>query len=211
MAGTPDSPYSGPRKVTEITELQWNQLIRLLDRQAEILSQLRDRTGIVLTATGIVSALFGVAALNNHPPNAAFWLGLIIAVTGLAAGLWFSILVLLPVKDTDTESTESRDGPMSRSAKVAGRLRQLLADADKQRKWGVTLPTSENIHLSTVIKENAAIAPEDAARASAYAVLTDRPAQNFATIDARTDFFIAACASLFVQLVGWIVALIAHG
>ncbi len=39
-----------------------DQLIRLLDRQAEILAQLRDRTGIVLAATGIVSALFGAAA-----------------------------------------------------------------------------------------------------------------------------------------------------
>ena len=159
-------------------------------------------------------------------------------MVGLLAGLWFSIRVLLPVSDVQTTSRSSKDDTerrngreqltgrpgaarkegsersqqsrseqnlgheLGRSAWLAGWLRKRLQGPREQRDWHITLGADALVDLP---------ADEAGARAEVYNALNGWLGKNHATIDARTDCFIAASASLFVQLAGWIIALIAPG
>lgn len=78
--------------------LRYQHALRALERQASVLSDLRSRASIVLSATGITASLFGGRALQSHAPG---WLnGIALAVVTL--GLVACIAVLWPVRDRGT-------------------------------------------------------------------------------------------------------------
>jgi hypothetical protein len=74
----------------------WEQTLRGLDRQATILSELRQRASIVLSATGITTSLLGAAALRDGGLDA--WVAAALLVTTI--GIFLCVWVLKPVSDT---------------------------------------------------------------------------------------------------------------
>jgi hypothetical protein len=83
-----------PSAETEV--FVWEQTLRGLDRQATVLSELRQRASIVLSATGITTSLLGAAALRDGGLD--FWVGAALVVTTI--GILLCVQVLKPVRDT---------------------------------------------------------------------------------------------------------------
>jgi hypothetical protein len=74
----------------------WQQTLRGLDRQATVLSELRQRASIVLSATAITTSLLGAAALKDSGLDV--WIVAALAVTTI--GILLCVWVLTPVRDT---------------------------------------------------------------------------------------------------------------
>jgi hypothetical protein len=74
----------------------WEQTLRGLDRQATVLSELRQRASIVLSATGITTSLLGATALQDGGLDV--WVVAALAVTTI--GILLCVWVLKPVRDT---------------------------------------------------------------------------------------------------------------
>lgn len=77
----------------------WEQTLRGLDRQATVLSELRQRASIVLSATGITTSLLGAAALQDGGLDIWAVAALVITAIGILLCVW----VLNPVRDTGEE------------------------------------------------------------------------------------------------------------
>jgi hypothetical protein len=82
----------------------FEQTIRVLDRQAAVLSELRQRASIVLSGTGITVSLMGSGALKGSYSHG-------LALTALLAtflGITSCIAVLWPVSDKGSSAAERR-------------------------------------------------------------------------------------------------------
>jgi hypothetical protein len=75
----------------------YEETVRVLTRQAAVLSELRNRANIVLAADAVVATLFGASALGKSHPLALKILALVAFGLGIAA----CVAVLWPVRDTD--------------------------------------------------------------------------------------------------------------
>ena len=78
----------------------YDETKRVLDRQATVLSELRNRANIVLAADAVVATLFASSALGEgqgHPLTLE-----ILALTAFALGIVACVMVLLPAHDKDT-------------------------------------------------------------------------------------------------------------
>lgn len=85
-------------------DVAYEHLLRKLDRQASILSELSTRAGIVLTASGIVAGLFGAEVLRDRFTHPFPWAlaeaaGGLIALVALAGGLMACVDLLAPARD----------------------------------------------------------------------------------------------------------------
>jgi hypothetical protein len=77
---------AGPSsKVPPGLRFAYEHTLRALDRYATVLSELRTRTSIVLTATGIVVSTLGASALEDAHPLLPLVCGLVALTAGLAA------------------------------------------------------------------------------------------------------------------------------
>ena len=76
-------------------QARYEHTMRSLERQSAVLSELRTRASIVLSATGIVASIVAPRVLIPRTPLALA----IIAVALLALGLTACIAVLLPARD----------------------------------------------------------------------------------------------------------------
>ena len=76
-------------------ELYLDYTLRTLQRQATVLSELRTRANILLSATGVVAGLFGPPALTDKDPEEA----LFVAAAALGVAVLCCIVVLWPVSD----------------------------------------------------------------------------------------------------------------
>lgn len=169
-----------------MTEVAYAQLLRLLDRQAVVLAELRTRASVVLSAIGIVSALMGTQALTGAHPHPAGIIGLVLALGSLVVGLLFCIVVLLPVGRGEPSTLTKLLGP--------------LKPKDKEREWRVALSPKQ-------LPEIAQLNDDDKARSRLYEALRDWPKVNYNIIEGRTDAFNWACITLIPQVLGWSVAL----
>jgi hypothetical protein len=68
----------------------WEQTLRGLDRQATVLSELRQRASIVLSATGITTSLLGAAALQDGGLDVWVVAALAITTIGILLCVWCS-------------------------------------------------------------------------------------------------------------------------
>ena len=115
----------------------YDETKRVLDRQATVLSELRNRANIVLAADAVVATLFASSALGEgqgHPLTLE-----ILALTAFALGIVACVMVLLPAHDKDT-------GLRGRQWRVTFDLLELVnfmegADPDSWRRW--TAPNPE--------------------------------------------------------------------
>jgi hypothetical protein len=77
---------------------------RILDRQGTVLSELRNRANILLTANAVVATIFGASALGKGHPLALEIIALIVFTAGVCACL----AVLWPVHDAISSKARPR-------------------------------------------------------------------------------------------------------
>lgn len=78
----------------ELAKLSYESSLRSLDKQDEVFSELRARTGLVLAASALAASFLGDTALDDGP----FALT-VLALLAFACSVGASIYVLLPKKD----------------------------------------------------------------------------------------------------------------
>jgi hypothetical protein len=79
-----------------VAHFMFEQTQRALERQATILAEFRQRTSMILSATGIVASLLGATALRDGHPRGLMYAAL--AATALGIGL--CLAALRSVNDT---------------------------------------------------------------------------------------------------------------
>ena len=190
-AGLFEATSASAAKVeAECSALAFNQLMRLLDRQAVVLAELRTRASIVLSAVGIVTALMGSEALNGSHPHVVGVVGVVVALLSLVFGLHRCIVVLWPVGRGEPSTT--------RLGRIMARL--FKPESRDGLKWQVALDSTDLQRWRYL---------DDATlRSRIFEQLSTRPEQNYQTIDRRTEAFNEGCAALIVQVLAWSAALL---
>jgi hypothetical protein len=80
--------------VDQLARLAYEASLRSLDKQDEVFSELRARTGLVLAASALAASFLGDTALDNG----SLWL-IVLALLAFACSVGASIYVLLPKRD----------------------------------------------------------------------------------------------------------------
>jgi hypothetical protein len=166
--------------------IRYEHTLRALERQANVLSELRSRASIILSATGITASLFGVTVLESHTPEWRKWLALSLVALGLLA----CIGVLLPVHDR---------GPMPADPRNPGRR----VGRSRARRWKVTPSISE-------LKEATAHGSEPAILDAIVVCLAPARRLNYRTLEKRSRALLAAAGLLLLQVCVWSWALLAR-
>jgi hypothetical protein len=102
---------------SDIDKFIFEQTQRVLDRQATVLAELRQRTSIILTATGIIASLLGAAALKDGHPRGVLYAGLL----ATAVGIGCCLRALRTVNDRSDDP--NREWKITVSAKELGQLK----------------------------------------------------------------------------------------
>jgi hypothetical protein len=168
----PDSSRSDfelPRNV----EFAFEQMFRGLDRNIAVLSDLRQRTSVVLSATGIVASLLGPQALTGHYSHALA----LLALGSTAAGMLACIAVFWQIRDVGRLPTESEDGEL-----IGG-----------TREWLVTITARRLRQIARGEDDPLALLDR----------LAVARRVNWRTLRRRTRYFVLACCLLLAQLAMW--------
>jgi len=80
-----DSRQPEARTAVVAARLRYEHTLRSLERQSAVLTELRTRASIVLSATGIVASLVGPRALTSRTPLVLAVTALVLLARGLAA------------------------------------------------------------------------------------------------------------------------------
>jgi len=101
----------------------YDETKRVFDRQATVLSELRNRANIVVAADAVVATLFAMSVLpkKGHPLALE-----ILALTAFALGIVACVVVLWPVHDKDTAN---------RQWQVTFKLKELIAFVEGADSW----------------------------------------------------------------------------
>jgi hypothetical protein len=165
--------------------IRYAHTLRALERQTTVLSELRSRASIILSAMGITASLFGARALQSHAPG---WLKAI-ALVLLALGLGACMVVLSPVRDR---------GPMPADPRNPGRR----FGRGRARRWKVT-PSAREVREATSSHSERGILD------GIVASLTPARRLNYRTLEERSLAFNAAVLLLVLQVAAWSAALLA--
>jgi hypothetical protein len=162
------------------------QTLKGLDRQADVLDQLRSRTNIVLSAIGIIASVLASQALQGNYSIAMA----VVALCSSAAGICLCIAVLWPVHDSGRlpEPTE----------RLPRWNRWPTRRASRRREWQVTIRRQD----LDAMEPEADLAPDVVKRLG----LARRA--NYLTLSRRSNLFAWACVLLGVQLVLWTAVLL---
>jgi hypothetical protein len=169
-------------------QLAFEQTLRGLDRQRDVMDQLRSRTGIVLSGTGIIASLLGSQALQGRYSLALA----LVALGSTALGILLCVGVLWPVHD---------EGKLPRDREaLPGWNRWPTPKWKRRREWQVTVPRDvvRDLRGESNVSDKILDALDLARRA------------NYLTIERRSKAFGWACLVLGVQLVLWASVLLAE-
>jgi hypothetical protein len=100
-----------------VARFMFDQTQRALERQATILAEFRQRTSMILSATGIVASLLGATALRDGHPRGLMYAAL--AATALGIGLCLAALRSV----NDTPGDPKREWKVTLSAEELEHLR----------------------------------------------------------------------------------------
>ena len=157
-----------------MSDFALEQMLRGLDRQAQVLSELRQRSSIVLSASGIVASLLGGQALKGDYNHVLAIGALVLTTLGIVACIW----VLWKVRDEGAMPEEK------------GRQRTLTGG---RRNWKVTIPGYRITQLNAGSISESDVLDE----------LRIARRVNFRTLKKRSRVFVAACVLLLLQLILW--------
>jgi hypothetical protein len=170
-------------------ELAYHETLRVLGRQATVLSELRNRANILLTGNAVVASLFGSSLIANghvRPLSLA-----ILALVALVLGIACCIAVLWSVHDAG-ELVDAHLWPdLPRWPR-----------SDRPRRWRVSFK------LDYVIDFLQSTDTATFDRTCDYFTLARE--SNYRTIDQRTTYFEVACVLLLLQVSLWSTLLLVH-
>jgi DNA segregation ATPase FtsK/SpoIIIE-like protein len=187
-------------------QLRYDETMRVLNRQATVLSELRNRANILLAANAIVATLFGASALGKHHLLALK----ISALAVFALGIGACVAILWSVHDDGTLVDPAQWPKRMRLPKAEAKENAAAAPTEEEeeeeeekkkkkkkdiRRWQVTFDPEEVVgylnsrNIATVSKIN-----------EKFAVARKT---NWKTIDRRTTFLEAASVLLAVQIILW--------
>jgi len=157
-----------------VSDFALEQMLRGLDRQGQVLSELRQRSSIVLSASGIVASLLGGQALRGDYNHVLAVGALVLTAVGIVACIW----VLWKVRD---------EGDMPAEESTGGEL------TGGRRNWKVTIPgyRIKQLDAGSISKSDVLDELRIARRV------------NFRTLKTRSRVFVAACVLLLLQLILW--------
>src|SRR5262245_30356991 len=166
--------------------IRYQHAVRALERQATVLSELRSRASIILSAMGLTASVFGARALESDAPGWLKGVALVFLTLGLAA----CVIVLWPVHDRGPMPADPRNpGPRFRGG--------------QERRWKVT-PSARELEDAT------ALGSEQAMLDAIVVSLTPARRVNYRTLEERSLIFVAAVVLLALQVVTWSVALLVN-
>jgi len=177
--------------------LRYEHTFRGLDRQAVVLAELRTRASILLSATGIVTALLGSAALKGQAP---LWIS-VIAILVTAGGLACCVAVLMPVHDKDPLSGCPSPDSCSRWRRLRAHVRPRRQDP---RQWRITLDQDQIVGLAADVTR-----VSDLQRAI-VAELGPARVTNYETIKMLTALLSIGGGLLIAQIAVWTGLLVAY-
>jgi len=184
---TDDQTEDSPAISEWAVGLAYEQALRAADRDAAVLDQLRTRTAVLVTASGVVTSLMGQTALKAPHP-----LGLVIAsLVAFAAGLAASLGVFWPAGD------QGRLGPPDLSPRG---WRNRWRRRGRERRWKVTITRRDFERRSNE--------HEVALKRSLADLLYRAHRLNQFTIGRRTDLFGVAALLLGAQVLLWALVLL---
>lgn len=171
-------------------QLKYEETMRVLNRQATVLAELRNRANILLAANAIVAALFGTSALGKHHLLALK----ILALAVFALGIGACVAIIWSVPDKGTLVDPDRWPKRLRWPRKEAEETEKAKEVDI-RRWQVTFDlgdvvdyiTSTDVGRVTKISEKFELARKT----------------NWETIDRRTDFLQIASVLLAVQIIIW--------
>jgi hypothetical protein len=97
---------NGPASERDLQDFALVHMLRGLDRQANVLSDLRQRASVVLSATGIIASLVGTQALQGSYSETLA----VLALASTAAGIAVCTAVLWRVHDEGSLPKEDAKG-----------------------------------------------------------------------------------------------------
>ncbi len=176
------SVADGPNPPTaEAEEIAYEQGIRSLDQQAQVIDSIRSRTGVLVAATALVATLLGGRALTVRTDQLWLELAALLPLLAFGWGLYVAICVLRPTKiDPDTDKS-----PDARHGLQLTINAQLLLERPEARGEG-----------------------NDTIRAFVARCAQDQWDGNVTHIDRLLDLFVHATWALLAQAGLWIALLI---
>jgi hypothetical protein len=194
-------------------DLAWDLVMRGLERQPEILGDLRGRTGTLLAAAGVVTSVvigfFATGSSSIDPLSGILLLvGFLPAV--LAVKRCWLVLGSLPDdsgNDLDAYVALRKDqsGRAFRGAPLT--VEQLYDKQNKPpRRWRVTLNQRSLRELRDVANHTAPLSTPDNLTAEVTSFLSLARQSNWMVIDERTKAFNNAAKLFGFQLLLWIIA-----
>jgi len=176
------------------------------------MQDLRQRTGTLVAASGIITGLFGQRVLDD-PDGAPAWTAIGLAILLLAVGLWNCLAILTPVKDRgDVRDVPDQEDRRTRPLAPYLRLK-------RDREWKMGLEEREYQEIARRARHDATQASQDdGPDVNTEAQLVSYLETNLArelerarrlnnwTIDRRSRWFELAGILLFAQVALWIVA-----
>jgi hypothetical protein len=160
-------------------------MLRGLDRQANVLSDLRQRASVVLSATGIVASLVGAQALQGSYSEAL----VVLALASTAAGIAVCTAVLWRVQD---------EGPLPREDDVGNLV-------GGSRNWYVTI---SGARLKKIARGERDVSNSELDVLAIIDRLALARRVNHRTLKKRNRLFGAACFLLLLQLLAWAAVLL---
>jgi hypothetical protein len=175
-----EASTAGGGNASTSQSLRYEATTRVLDRQVEILSQLRNRANILLAANAIVATLFGASALGKGHPLPLE----ILALIAFGLGIGACVAILWPIHDAGklVDPNQWRQYPRWPSS-------------ERPRKWRVVFDPDDVVTFvqSTDTAQVAEISQQFILARST----------NWATLAGRTKFLIAASVLLAMQIGLW--------
>ena len=179
---------SNPQDAHDAQSFKYDETMRVLNRQATVLSELRNRANILLAANAVVATLFGTSALGPSHPLALK----ILALAAFALGIGLCVAVLWTVSDKPADISKGW-----RLVMIGANHTRLEPQAPRcdRRQWQVTFDLNDVVDFV----ESAGTVRVGAVR-NKFEIARK---VNYRTIARRTRFFEWACVLLAVQIVFW--------
>ena len=171
-----------PPPPVELARLRYEHTLRALNRHTVVLSELRSRASIVLSATGLIASFVASQALQHPHPTGL----VVVALVSAAAALVCCIAVIWPVHD---------------KGKLDPEIKRPLLRRGRRRTWKVTLGRKEMERLPWDVGEAAVLEAMVAALDPARRV-------NYRTLEVRSRAFTWACVLLPMQILFWVLVIL---
>jgi hypothetical protein len=85
-----------PRPVTASYELAFEEVLRSIGRQDQVLDNLRTRAGVLLSATAIVTSFFGSQVLRQGRLSPSAWIAICLFILlAVEVGAWVANLATI--------------------------------------------------------------------------------------------------------------------